>query len=71
MYLMIMKRTMKMIMKRTMKMIMKRRQLVLQFYCAEDEDIRVELFYALAKAECPVIEMNKLDTSLEDAFPLH
>ena len=40
----------------------------LTFYCAEDEDIRVELFYALAKAECPVIEMNKLDTSLEDAF---
>ena len=26
------------------------------------------MFYALAKAECPVIEMNKLDTSLEDAF---
>lgn len=40
----------------------------LTIYCAEDEDIRVELFYALAKAECPVIEMNKLDTSLEDAF---
>lgn len=37
-------------------------------YCAEDEDIRVDLFYALAKAECPLIEMNKLDTSLEDAF---
>ena len=40
----------------------------LTIYCAEDEDIRVGLFYALAKAECPVIEMNKLDTSLEDAF---
>lgn len=40
----------------------------LTIYCAEDEDIRVELFYALAKAECPIIEMNKLDTSLEDAF---
>ena len=40
----------------------------LTIYCAEDEDIRVELFYALAKAECPLIEMNKLDTSLEDAF---
>lgn len=40
----------------------------LTIYCAEDEDIRVELFYALAKAECPVIELNKLDTSLEDAF---
>ena len=40
----------------------------LTIYCAEDEDIRVELFYALAKAEGPVIEMNKLDTSLEDAF---
>ena len=40
----------------------------LTIYCAEDEDIRVELFYALAKTECPVIEMNKLDTSLEDAF---
>ena len=40
----------------------------LTIYCAEEEDIRVELFYALAKAECPIIEMNKLDTSLEDAF---
>ena len=40
----------------------------LTIYCAEDEDIRVALFYALAKAECPLIEMNKLDTSLEDAF---
>ena len=40
----------------------------LTIYCAEDEDIRVELFYALAKSECPIIEMNKLDTSLEDAF---
>lgn len=40
----------------------------LTIYCAEDEDIRVNLFYALAKAECPLIEMNKLDTSLEDAF---
>ena len=40
----------------------------LTIYCAEDEDIRVDLFYALAKAECPLIEMNKLDTSLDDAF---
>ena len=40
----------------------------LTIYCAEDKDIRVDLFYALAKAECPLIEMNKLDTSLEDAF---
>jgi ABC-2 type transport system ATP-binding protein len=40
----------------------------LTIYCAEDEDIRVDLFYALANAECPLIEMNKLDTSLEDAF---
>ena len=40
----------------------------LTIYCAEDEDIRVDLFYALAKAECQLIEMNKLDTSLEDAF---
>ncbi len=40
----------------------------LTIYCAEDEDIRVDLFYALAKAKCPLIEMNKLDTSLEDAF---
>ena len=40
----------------------------LTIYCAEYEDIRVDLFYALAKAECPLIEMNKLDTSLEDAF---
>lgn len=40
----------------------------LTIYCAEDEDIRVDLFYSLAKAECPLIEMNKLDTSLEDAF---
>lgn len=40
----------------------------LTIYCAEDEDIRVDLFYALAKAECPLIEMNRLDTSLEDAF---
>ena len=40
----------------------------LTIYCAEDEDIRVDLFYALARAECPLIEMNKLDTSLEDAF---
>ena len=40
----------------------------LTIYCAEDEDIRVDLFYALAKAECPLIGMNKLDTSLEDAF---
>lgn len=31
-------------------------------------DIRRELFYAFAKAECPILELHKADVSLEDIF---
>ena len=37
-------------------------------YSSEDNDIREALFYAFADAKCPIIELHKLDTSLEDVF---
>lgn len=37
-------------------------------YFSDDIDIREALFYAFAKADCPILELHKLDTSLEDVF---
>jgi ABC-2 type transport system ATP-binding protein len=36
--------------------------------CAENEDIREEVFYALVKANTPILEMQSLRMSLEDIF---
>ena len=32
------------------------------------EDIRVELFYALANEKLPILSMNRLEKTLEDIF---
>lgn len=37
-------------------------------YEAEGVDIREDIFYALAKADCPIYEIHPLAASLEDAF---
>ena len=34
----------------------------------KDKDIREELFYALAKANCPILELTSSSMSLEDVF---
>ena len=33
-----------------------------------DEDIREELFYALAENKMPILSMNRVEKSLEDIF---
>ncbi|NLC17650.1 MAG: ABC transporter ATP-binding protein [Clostridiales bacterium] len=40
----------------------------LTVYCNENEDIREEVFYALVKANTPILEMQSLRMSLEDIF---
>lgn len=40
----------------------------LTVYCDENEDIREEVFYALVKANTPILEMQSLRMSLEDIF---
>ncbi len=40
----------------------------LTVYCAEKDDIREEVFYALSKANTPILEMQSLRMSLEDIF---
>lgn len=40
----------------------------LTVHCAENEDIREEVFYALVKANTPILEMQSLRMSLEDIF---
>lgn len=40
----------------------------LTVYCDENEDIREEVFYALCKANTPILEMQSLRMSLEDIF---
>lgn len=37
-------------------------------YAMEGRDIREDIFYALAKADCPIYEIHPLAASLEDAF---
>lgn len=37
-------------------------------YAMEGRDIREDIFYALAKADCPIYELHPLAASLEDAF---
>jgi ABC-2 type transport system ATP-binding protein len=37
-------------------------------YCAEKEDIREEVFYAMSKANTPILEMQSVRMSLEDIF---
>lgn len=37
-------------------------------YAMEGKDIREDIFYALAKADCPIYEIHPLAASLEDAF---
>lgn len=37
-------------------------------YSEMKEDVREEIFFAMANAMCPILEMHQLDTSLEDAF---
>ena len=40
----------------------------LTVYCAEHEDIREEVFYAMCKAKTPILEMASIRMSLEDIF---
>ncbi len=40
----------------------------LTLFTTDNEDIRERIFYALASAECPILEMHREETSLEQAF---
>lgn len=40
----------------------------LTLYSIDGKDLREEVFYALAEASCPILEMHKEEMSLEDAF---
>jgi len=40
----------------------------LTVYCNENEDIREEVFYALSRADLPILEMHSVRMSLEDIF---
>ncbi len=40
----------------------------LTVYCSEHEDIREEVFYAMSKANTPILEMQSIRMSLEDIF---
>lgn len=40
----------------------------LTVYCAEHEDIREEVFYAMCEAKTPILEMASIRMSLEDIF---
>ena len=40
----------------------------LTVYCSENEDIREEVFYAMCKANTPILEMQSIRMSLEDIF---
>lgn len=40
----------------------------LTVYCEEKEDIREEVFYAMCKANTPILEMQSIRMSLEDIF---
>lgn len=40
----------------------------LTVYCDEKDDVREEVFYALSKADTPILEMQSLRMSLEDIF---
>lgn len=40
----------------------------LTLYMMEGADIREDVFYAMAKADCPIYELHPLAASLEDAF---
>ena len=43
-------------------------QIKVKITTEKDKDIREELFYALAKANCPILELTSSSMSLEDVF---
>lgn len=40
----------------------------LTLYSVDKKDLREDVFYALAEASCPILEMHPMETSLEEAF---
>ena len=40
----------------------------LTLYSIDKKDLREDVFFALAKAECPILEMHRQETTLEEAF---
>ncbi len=48
--------------------VMEENTLGLTLYFMEGMDLREEVFYALAQASCPILEMHRQETSLEEAF---
>ena len=40
----------------------------LTLYSVDQKDLREDVFFALAEAKCPILEMHREETSLEDAF---
>mgnify|MGYP003265248680 FL=1 len=40
----------------------------LTLYTIDKKDLREDVFFALAKAECPILEMHRQETTLEEAF---
>lgn len=48
--------------------VMKEGTLGLTLYSMDNTDIRESVFFALAEASCPILEMHRKETSLEEAF---
>lgn len=47
---------------------MEEETLGLTLYSIDKKDLREEVFYALAEASCPILEMHRQETTLEEAF---
>ena len=48
--------------------VMKEGTLGLTLYSMDNTDIRESVFFSLAEASCPILEMHRKETSLEEAF---
>ena len=40
----------------------------LTLYSIDKKDLREDVFFALAEAGCPILEMHRQETTLEEAF---
>lgn len=48
--------------------VMEEGTLGLTLYSIQQKDLREDIFFALAGASCPILELHRQETSLEDAF---
>jgi ABC-2 type transport system ATP-binding protein len=40
----------------------------LTLYSIDKKDLREDVFFALAESSCPILEMHRMETTLEEAF---